>query len=77
MTGSVRIDGATAEAIDQIIMNFIQENVLRGSVSVTTIGRGFLNRRVEGKDCAAPYYDVQFNGTLDELASLNNGTKTN
>ena len=69
MTGSVRIDSAEANTLDELITDFVQRNVLRGSVLVTSVARG--TNIVVGKDGlhrAQPYYDVQFRGTLETLA---------
>lgn len=72
MTGSIRIDGMLAEKIDALVRDFIQSNVFRGAVKVTTVARGMREHRSSTNvTTQQPYYDVGYTGVLDILAGEN------
>lgn len=68
MRGSIRIDGPLAEQMDGLLIQFVQENALRGSVKVATVLRGVYDHPGKSVNRTTPYYDVTFEGTLDLLA---------
>jgi hypothetical protein len=69
MTGSIRIDSQLAEQIDSLVREFIQQNVFRGTVKVTTVSRGTREwRKANNTIGYIPYYDINYEGVLDLLA---------